>query len=69
MTLTDSDIGVIVTSAILLVSEFLPFVTRVQGNGVLQILAHFVVRLTSTPQEETTLPESNELSGESVPQR
>ena len=69
MTLTDSDIAVIVTSAILLVSEFLPFVTRVKGNGVLHILAQFVVRLTSTSQEETTLPESNELSGESVPQR
>ena len=68
MTLTDSDISVIVTSAILLVSEFLPFVTSIQGNGILQILALFVARLTSTPQEQSQ-SEPNELSGESVPKR
>ena len=46
MTLTHEEIGIIATAACLFLSEFLPFVDGVEGNGLLHILARVVIRLS-----------------------
>jgi len=58
MNLSQQEIAAIVTGVCLIVSEFLPFFSVVEGNGLIQIVAKVILRLSATQKNTTpsTLP-------------
>ena len=53
MTLGEGDTAAIVAALFLLISEFLPFVSVVEGNGVVQIIAQLALRFSRARNTHT----------------
>jgi hypothetical protein len=62
MNLSQPEIAAIVTGVCLIVSEFLPFFSVVEGNGLVQIVAKVILRLSAAQKNTTpTLPPNTPL--------
>jgi hypothetical protein len=59
-----SDVATIMTalsSILLVVSEILPYVTKVKGNGIVEVISEAIIKYLQKPKsiEETSLREDN----------